>query len=361
MTERKNIMTEFRMDEISIVDNPAQKDAKVVLAKRAEAVQKRLALTTLTAGHSHLIVGIQASSDGLSEVKAGRTSYADGHEHSFVIDDAGNIIIADAEGHSHGLSVLVKADNLNEEQLASLETVPFEASETAEAIGTSGETTMSDQNKNVAETAANEELETLKSDLAKAQRLAELNDAEKAYLKGLGEDAQTEFLTLDAEGRQSEIEKSTEENSVIFKSLNGTEYRKSDDPRLVELAKESDEEKKKRMKLEEKAEKSDLEKRAKELSIPGDESAKANLLKAIDTLPEGERAGALELLKANAERLSKAETTLGTTEAPADDSADPVDGIAKKLRDADPSLTPEQAYSKALSTPEGLAAHNARS
>jgi len=346
MTERKNIMTEFRMDEISIVDNPAQKDAKVVLAKRAEAVQKRLALTTLTAGHSHLIVGIQASSDGLSEVKAGRTSYADGHEHSFVIDDAGNIIIADAEGHSHGLSVLVKADNLNEEQLASLETVPFEASETAEAIGTSGETTMSDQNKNVAETAANEELETLKSDLAKAQRLAELNDAEKAYLKGLGEDAQTEFLTLDAEGRQSEIEKSTEENSVIFKSLNGTEYRKSDDPRLVELAKESDEEKKKR---------------AKELSIPGDESAKANLLKAIDTLPEGERAGALELLKANAERLSKAETTLGTTEAPADDSADPVDGIAKKLRDADPSLTPEQAYSKALSTPEGLAAHNARS
>lgn len=36
---------------------------------------------------------------------------------------------------------------------------------------------------------------------------------------------------------------------------------------------------------------------------------------------------------------------------------DPVEKIAKRFRDADPSLSPEQAYDKALSTPEGATAY----
>ncbi len=357
MAKRKNIMKEFHLREISIVDKPAQASAKIVIAKRA--VEKRMALTTLTAGHAHLIVGVRAHEDSLAELVAGKTSYSDNHQHDWVQDDAGNIIIADVEGHSHGLSVLVKVDNLTEEQLASLETVPLEASMSAEAIGTSGETTMSDPNDQTAESVVNEELETLKSQLATAERLAELNDADKAYLKGLSEDDKATFIALDADGRQSELAKAADADAVVFTSEDGTEYRKSDDSRLINLAKASDKEKKKRQMLEEEAMKVDLEKRAAELPL-GKTAGVVSLVKAIDLLPTEEQGPALDLLKSHLGDLSKVTKSLGTTES-SDDSVDPVDGIAKRLREADPSLTVEQAYSKALDTPEGQTAYNNRS
>jgi len=344
------IMKEFSMNEISIVDHPAQADAKIVLAKRSEDVEKRMALTTLTAGHAHLIVGMMASPDGLGELRAGQTSYADGHSHSWVMDDAGNIILADAEGHSHGLAVLVKADTLTEEQLASLETVPFEASKAAEAIGNSGETSMSDQNDQAVDPA----VEALKSQLAKAERLASLNDAEKAHLNGL-EDGEA-FLALDADARAEELAKAADANAVVFKSLDGTEYRKNDDPRLIALAKASDAERAKREALEKAAAQADLEKRAGELALPGEGAPRVSLLKAVDLLPEAEKAAVLELLKAHADRLGEATKTLGTTETPAD--GDPIEAIAKRLREQDPNLTEAQSYVKALETPEGIAAYH---
>jgi len=42
------------------------------------------------------------------------------------------------------------------------------------------------------------------------------------------------------------------------------------------------------------------------------------------------------------------------------DTANPLDAIAKSIRDADPKLTPEMAMVKALETPEGEAAYAAR-
>ena len=149
--EKKKLrrVKKFRLDEVSLVDKPAHTPARIAIMKRAvdtppvEPIQKKLALTSLTAGHAHAVVMVHASADGLAELRAGQTSFVDGHSHDWVMDDAGNIIFADAEGHSHGLSVLItKADDgidddiLAESLLASLAPAPEQASESAATGGT---------------------------------------------------------------------------------------------------------------------------------------------------------------------------------------------------------------------------------
>ena len=109
---KKRVMKEFAISEISLVDNPAQPQARIAILKRDEPMAKnRRALTTMTAGHAHSIILM----DGYSDIKAGRTSFAEmpqgadgGHSHDWVMDDAGNIIIAESHGHTHGVGVLVK-------------------------------------------------------------------------------------------------------------------------------------------------------------------------------------------------------------------------------------------------------------
>ena len=370
MTKRKNIMKEFSMHEISIVDSPAQVGAKAVIAKRKypedkekkcdkPKAEKRMALTTAVAGHAHKIIQVAGGPEGLAELRSGQTSLAAGHVHDWVMDDAGNIIIADAEGHSHGLSVLVKADEHSDEDApAGLDRVSPEAGLAAEEIGNSGEDTMSEQNDAAVENTpavTQEQLDEAMKRAERAERLAELNDVQKAHYNGLSEEAQNEFLALDADGRDGEVAKAADSDPVVFESEDGEIYRKSDDPRLVKQAKQLEDERKRRRQMEEKAEKADLAKRASDLTIPGELGVKANLLKAVDTLPEADRGPVLEMLKANADRLEKATETLGTSEGGAP-VADPIEPIAKRLREANPSLSPEQAYSAALDTPEGLEA-----
>jgi hypothetical protein len=340
----RKIMKEFRLDEISIVDRPAQEHAKITIAKRA--LTKAIAITSPSDGHAHLIT--------TRDERSGITSYVAGHSHDWLLDDSGNIVLAEAEGHTHGVGVMVKS--LTEEQLAVLEGAQWEqASKTAGTAGDSGGR-MTDQNKKAAEelAAAQEELKVLKAELAEAKQLAELTDAEKEFLKGL--DDKAKFLALDAKEREAELAKAEDADPVVYTTEDGLEIRKSAGDVVLALAKKADQELKARQELEKKAADADLAKRASELKLPGGEDAKKALLKALDSLSGDEQKAALELLSVNTERLEQATKQLGTKKS--DSDSDPVEAIAEKLRKEDPKLTQEQAYAKALQTPEGLAAFN---
>lgn len=374
----RNIMKEFRMDEISAVDRPAQAEAKMTIMKRDskktlnqpstgdvhvagqddDELKKVLetAVTDQRDGHAHIIVGLRASQDGLAEVRSGLTSFADGHAHAWAMDEAGNILIADEEGHTHGIAAMMQKQLTPEEPAAPEEDNPPAGDSSAESIGDSGEATMTEQKTPAADPAVTpEQLEKLQKRLEKAERYGQLNDAEKAFMKSLDEADQAEFLDLDDSERRDRLAKAQEEDKVVYTSEDGDVFRKSDDPRLVKQAKQLDEERKRRKQMEEKAEKTALEKRASELPFAGDLESRTLLLKAISVLPEQEREKAEQVLKANAERLESAMKTLGTSAA-GNPEADPIEDIAKRIREKDPTLTESQAYAKALETPEGQAA-----
>jgi len=102
---KKRIMKEFHLAEISLVDSPAQEPARVAILKRDADVSKRLAITTMTAGHAHSITTTDPYG---GERRMGQTSYVDGHVHDFIVDEAGSFFVADAQGHNHGIAVLTK-------------------------------------------------------------------------------------------------------------------------------------------------------------------------------------------------------------------------------------------------------------
>jgi hypothetical protein len=371
----KTVMRSFSLGEISAVDRPAQAHATVAIMKRDTAPELKkldvsMALSTMTGGHSHLIT----MGGGAYQQRAGNTDYTDGHSHPWLMDEAGNITIGHAQGHNHGIEIVSKGE-MTEEALKvrlSKEGAPATTSDpntpagnpAAEAIGnTNEEVSMTPEERKAADEAAavqKAETEKLRKQLQRAESVNSLSDAHRVYFKSLkGTDADA-FLAAGDADRDETIRKAQEANQVVFTAADGTVYRKNDDPRLIELAKGFDLERKKRKESEEKAAKADLEKRASELThIPGDLAVRVSLLKGIDALPEVERAPALAALKAQNERLGSSFQRIGTSDAPAaDDTLDPLDSLAADIAKRD-NITFEQAYSKALNTPQGQKLYNA--
>lgn len=395
--KRKAIMRTFKMERISSCDFGAQEGATMAIMKRRDVEKvlatpkkgesktdfvsrfmssakakaefpkdeqrlavankqfgKRLALTTPVAGHSHMIIGLRAGPEGLSEVFAGTTSYVDGHEHSWVRDDAGNIIIAEADGHAHGIGVLVTKNELAE-ATASLDKLDNEAE--AAGNGISKETGMSEETK-AAPAVSTEDHEKVTKRAERAEAVVALPSAQREYFNKLEPAAQNEFLVLGPEQKDSEIAEAEAKDEIVYKSDSGEIFKASDDPRLVTMAKQADEDRKARLKAEKKAEKSDLAKRAEsELAhTPGTVEQRSAMLKAVDGIEDAEeREAAMKALKAGDAALSKTFESKGDRTSPnADDDADTViTKIAKGLREKDSSLTKEQAYVDALETEEG--------
>ena len=127
------------------------------------------------------------------------------------------------------------------------------------------------------------------------------------------------------------------------------------DPKFcTALEKRADAERTARLASEASAKKAELTKRAAEFAhIPGNVKS---VLKVIDTLPAAEREEALQALKAQDAQLSAAFKSLGSTGTPSPEMSS-LEAIAKRIKSEQPSLTIEQAMSKALDTPEGSAAY----
>jgi len=142
---------------------------------------------------------------------------------------------------------------------------------------------------------------------------------------------------------------------VVYKSANGDVYRASDDPRLVKMAREADEERERTRKALAQAETVRLEKRADEelKHCPGTVGQRAAILKALDGVD-----GAAEFLKAADAALAKSFVPSGSTGTTADGeelakAADRLDAMTKAHQEAHPGMSFEAAQTAVLSTPEG--------
>lgn len=398
-----SVFSSCQIDEISAVDRPAQPSAKMSIMKRAatdeeeeesmepedegtkkaakpkkgepgyrepKATKKRAFLTTPTDGHTHLLSDeVGPDQRGAS----GGTSWEDGHSHPWIMNtDTGAITIGMVNGHTHeinmdgaALGVVNLSPGTGLGKAAAGTPDPAKASKsssgdsTADPVGTvPNEAIMSQKNEQTVDTdqaAVAKQLEDLTKANVRLTAVSELSDAQRGIFKSLAVEKQDEFLALTPEQRDAEVAKAAEANAIVFED-NGVEYRKSDDPRLVALAKQAKADREARVKAENLASEGDLRKRAEELKhIPGDVEVRMSILKGIDNGPEDKRQASLEALKAQDLALGEAFKRAGTSASPSE--VNPLDSIAKSLREKDPSLTPEMAMAKALETPEGEAAY----
>lgn len=360
-TQRRKLK-KLRLDEISLVDLPAHGPAQVAILKRADddSTQKRMAMTSPTDGHVHVL----ALSDASSDRKSGSTSWSDDHTHDWIIDEQGNLVIGEEHGHSHQVALLSKEQAQGIK--AALETETRKADTTNPAEETPGnleDQNMTDKNdKNAVEIpeAVQGQLDELSAKNARLDAIVSLSPEQRAHFDTLkGEDADA---FLKAEDKDAIVKNAESEDPVVYKTLSGRELRKSAGEDMIEMAKELDAEKRQNLANQAVAKRADLVKRAGGAfeHLAGEADAKADLLGAVESLPTEKRAAVLEILKSHDAGMAKAFGEVGTSDAGDGNGADAstkIEGIAKRLREADPKLTAEQAYVKALETPEGRELH----
>lgn len=419
MARKRRIMRSLTVKEIAGVDLPAQKGARALLMKRANGNIRKLSdyqrprLLSETEGHSHLI--------DLADGSGGTTSWVTGdgdgtgHDHPWVLAMDGSVLVGAARKHSHdviekafesendGLEkrtfsteqreklaeqgkalpdgsypIVTKTDLKNAIQafgraknkgtvaahikrrakvLDATDLLPEEG-----PLAKQGERDPMDKKEleaavAKAEAAAKEKLEKVEAELAAAQLLAKLSDAEKTHLAGLADEGKGAFLKLDADGRKAELAKAGDADPVVYTDADGNAFRKSDDPRLVSQAKRADEALKLAKSEKAKREEQSLAKRAEaELSnLPDTDGGKVALLKAVDGITdEKARAAATALLKAGNDGLEKAFGQAGTAGAGTGDAEARYEAISKKYAEEN-KVSIEQARADVLKTPEGEA------
>ena len=370
-TRRRRRMEKFRLGEVSVVTEGMQEPARIAIVKRKqepEALKNKAAVTTDAQGHSHTISFVRGSSEGMELVRAGQTSFVDGHVHDFIVDDAGNIALNTVNGHTHGIAALVKGgaevdptEILAEGVLDASGEIPSSSSETPEE----GNHDMTKQTEETAEkTVDRAEHEAVAKRAERAEAILKLNPEQRAHFEGLDTEAQDSFLAKSDEERSSTVKAAQDSNAVVYTSeVDGTEYRKSDDQRLVEMAKREDKRERELAKERAIRKQAEFEKRAgDELpNLAGDNLVKGAILRAIEEgiEDEGVRKQALDAIKAKDAGLGVAFDELGTSAGSEEggivgEAAEKqLDELAKKHQSENPDLTPEQAYAKVIQTAKG--------
>lgn len=343
MSQKRYKIKTLKVDEISGVDKAAQVPAEALLRKRApggETAQKhyeyhRPLLTTEADGHQHVLDDCGAGGE-TSWIRSEGEEY--GHSHSWVRMLDGTLVIGAAEGHTHEV---IDPTNKSASGGANKETEPMTQNLKKAADG-------SDITEAVAKSIAD-----LTTRAERAEAISKLSADERGLFDGLNADGQTSFLAKSAGERADLVRNSKDANSVVFKSRSGVEYRKNDDPRLVQMAKDRDSDAERIEKAANELAMERLTKRAEaEMAhCPGTPEVRAGILKALDGVP-----GATEFVKAAEASLAQAFKSSGSKGDGSDvtKAADRYEAMAKKYA-ADNKVSIEQARSDVLDTPEGAA------
>lgn len=203
-------------------------------------------------------------------------------------------------------------------------------------------------------TMSDTDLAALNARLARAEKIADLSDIEKAHFKRLSGMDQESFLAKSAADR-SEMFK------VVHTAVDGTQFTAQDDPRLIAMSKQGDTDRAAHKKsLQEASAKLYVTRAETELShLAGTVEQRATLLQAIDTIEKPEdREAILKSIKdydvKQAPKFQRAGSggrkdpkVGGDPEAQLQEMAD------KIFNNPDNELTAEQAYEQALTSVEG--------
>lgn len=158
-----------------------------------------------------------------------------------------------------------------------------------------------------------------KADAEKAEALAKagMSDAEKAYCADMAPAEKAKFMSMSPEERMKAMKKSADADPVVYKSEStGEEFRKSDDPRLVKLAKQADEDRALAKQEREARENAEFAKQAdddlKEFSeAVAKRDDKIAVMRAVAKMDDGPREALRKMLAVGAKAISAAFDTIG--------------------------------------------------
>jgi hypothetical protein len=401
--KKKRIMRKFSISEISMVDRAAQAPATMRIMKRdtfdlEDSIAKFLGdmiLTTSEDSHAHRI-NIKdfdwSTNQALGFSSGGETSWSGAtteknHTHPWIMKVDGEIIIGEANGHTHDIDeiskqlfieshehakqILKKSEEEPEwvntfEENSDFEKLFDKLAEAAVADGITcvdeEESDMTKDTKTAADIkkAADKEISELKAELEISKKVAGLSTLEKSHYDALSDDDKTTYLAKEADDREliakAAIKNAEDENPVIYKSDSGVEYRKSDGAGMIELAKQGDIDRKENAKLRKAASEVDLRKRAEDdlSNLPGSVETHMALLKSVESIKDDvDREEALKSLKAQNTAMGKAYETLGAGGEPVDGTPEAeLDTLAKKYA-TEHEVTYAVAYTKVLETNQG--------
>lgn len=300
--KRKMVMT--KLTAVALTARGANPEANVTFFKSHKgsesSVEKRTVLASIEALHSHAV----QIDDYAKLNKGGSTSWAGGegnqHSHDFVIEEDGSVTIGANEGHLHFVEKNVEQitkTGLSDEQIADSGLVLKFEKDTSTADNGGQQSANEDNTMTDAEKAAKkaaDELTLLKNQLALAVLIGSMNDAQKAHHASLDEAGQADFVAKSVEDREAivtaAVKAAKEDNAEVYKSKDGTKFFKSDDPRLVQMAKDGDIRDAKLAKAEAIAADGEVAKRATDLfkNLSGDATAQTALLKSVDGIKDEE-------------------------------------------------------------------------
>ena len=251
----------------------------------------------------------------------GHTSFdmADGdmesHSHEWIRRDDGSIVILMAAGHTHEVAEMIMLP-MEAEMIANADFVGKKGGKEKQmTTGKTAEELSADIEK------LTKQLDDLQAENSVYKAEAVFSDAERDYYKDLDDEAKKAFREATPEARLAQIKKRDDEDPVIFKSADGTEYRKSDDPRLIELAKREDAREAEFKKMRDEAEDNRIEKFVGEhlQHHPGDMDVRKAIVKAVEGIADEKvREGALDALKAKDAKFAPAFKQVGVSGNPSD-------------------------------------------
>lgn len=311
------------------------------LIKRGDLVAL---FTSSTNGHEHGI-SIHGSGEDIHMMM----HYAAGpddehmHDHQIVRMTDGSYSVSENRGHTH----TIDTNMLNSALLACMAKSNEEESSSANLL---------EKEKSSRSNSPKEATMTKEDDLKKAQERATALEAENAILKTISEftstqkayfdnldvelddDARKAFIDADTAKRNEIVAKAEadakDSDPVVFKAADGTEYRKSDGEKVINLAKQYDQDRKENILIRKSTEDASLTKRAEgELAnLPGDLDVRKAILKAVDGIEdEGVREKAHDALKAHNAKLASAFTEVGSSGAPSIEKSEGCKGAEDKL------------------------------
>ena len=203
------------------------------------------------------------------------------------------------------------------------------------------------------------DLAASKALLKTAVLLGGLTDTEKSHHAKLGEAGKETFLGKSHTERNVDIEEALKADPVVYTGDDGVEFRKSDDVRMINMAKQNDALSKRLNTEMEAGSVAKLEKRAGEElgNVTGSIEARAAILKSVDNIEDetlrGEAQTALKALNTAAAGKFVAKGKGGpSSAAPSGDAEEQLDTMAKTYA-KDNDMAFAKAYTIVIATPEG--------
>ena len=385
-------LSKFTLGEISAVTKPAQSEALSVLMKSAipgYSDPKEYMMTTVSEGHQHIIhtrdYDDRPEGGGSTSWVPGMGENEPGHQHPWIIDKDGKLVIGMALGHTHEVAEFSKHLQTGEKDMkinkSLLATTAGLVGLIAKADTDEGKGWAAEDHAAIRKAAVDlnvpgllptegplalekgddktADLDALKARLEKSEAIASLTSVQKGHFDGLDEAGKAAFLKMDGDARNEAIAKANESDPVIAE-IDGVKIRKSADPVLVVMAKRLEKSERENAKALEDARDSRIEKAAADYqNLSGTEEVRKALVGAVlDIKDEELRKGALEMLKAAAahkpgDYQPNGEQSREDIQKAAKDGEDKLDKMAKDLQKADPKLSYAKAYREASQTPEG--------